>query len=282
MATVNGFWNRLIEALRGAGLYIVLVIAAVAIFFLAYNLGNFSLPVLLAAGVAFACLVALFIAAQRKPQISSPKPRETTTLLTPTVVVNEVRAAALVTYGEIGTVTIKKERDKANAESVVKPLRDKFFGEELVMDVGVRVVAGVNLKHLREEDVKVSGKSVEITLPPTKVMMVYVDESLTRVVHHKAGWLSERDISMMDKARREAMEALVNAAIDKDLLEKAGQQAATAIAGIARGLGFEDIKVYPMLPPMGAHFEELQDPALIAKLKAEPPALLPREDQAGD
>lgn len=282
MTAVNGFWNRLDEALRGAGLYIVLVIAGMAIFFLAYNLGNFSLPVLVAAGVVFACLITLFIAAQRKPQAASPKPRETTTLLTPTVVVSEVRAAALVTYGEIGTVTIRKERDKADAESMVKPLRDKFFGEELVMDVGVRVVAGVNLKHLREEDVKVSGKSVEITLPPTKVMMVYVDESLTRVVHHKAGWLSERDISMMEKARREAMEALVNAAIDKDLLEKAGQQAATAIAGIARGLGFEEIKVYPMLPPMGAHFEELQDPALIAKLKAAPPAMLPREDQAGD
>jgi hypothetical protein len=259
-----------------------LVIAAIAIFYLAYNLGNISLPVLIAAGVTFACLITLFIAAQRKPQVPPPKPKVETTLLTPTVVVNEVRAAALVTYGQIGTVTIKKERDKADAESVVKPLRDKFFGEELVMDVGVRVVAGVNLKHLREEDVKVSGKSVEITLPPTKVLMVYIDESLTRVVHHKAGWLSERDISMMDKARREAMEALVNAAIDKGLLDKAGEQAGTVIAGIARGLGFEDIKVYPMLPPMGAHFEELQDPSLIAKLKAEPPPMLPREDQAGD
>jgi hypothetical protein len=282
MMPVNGFWNRLDEALRGAGLYIILVVAGVAIFFLAYNLGNFSLPVLVAAAITFACLIALFIAAQRKPQpLPPPRPREESTLLTPTVVVNEVRAAALVTYGEIGTVTVKKERDKAN-EGMVKPLHDKIFGQELVMDVGVRVVAGVNLKHLREEDVRVGGKSVEITLPPTKVLMVYVDESLTRVVHHKIGWLTERDISMMDRARREAMEALVNAAIDKGLLDKAGEQAATAIAGIARGLGFEEIKVYPMLPPMGAHFEELQDPSLIAKLKAEPPPMLPREDQAGD
>jgi len=37
-----------------------------------------------------------------------------------------------------------------------------------------------------------------------------------------------------------------------------------------------------LLPPAGAHFEELQDPSLIAKLKAEPPPMLPREDQAGD
>ncbi len=110
---MKGFWKRWDEAIRGAGLYAVLVIAAVAIFFLAYNLGNFNLPVLVAAGVVFACLITLFIAAQRKPPEPSSKPNETTTLLTPTVVVSEVRAAALVTYGEIGTVTIKKERDKA-------------------------------------------------------------------------------------------------------------------------------------------------------------------------
>ncbi len=277
---MNAIWKRLLDVLRSTWLYLVLIVAAAALFYLAFNLSNARIEVLLAAAVVFACLVALFIAAQRKP--APPKPAIETTLLTPTVVVNEVRAAALVTYGQIGTVTVRKERDKAAADSIIKPLRDKFVGEELVMDVGVRVVAGVNLKHLREEDVVVRGKSVEITLPPTKVLMVYVDESLTRVVTHKSGWFSAKDIGMMDSARREAMDALVNAAIDKDLLDKAGQQAAVAISGIARGLGFEDIRVFPVTPPPGAHFEELQDPSLIAKIKAEPLPLLPREDQAGD
>lgn len=272
--------EKALNALRGVWLYLVLIVAAAALFYLAFNLSNASLPVLLAAGVAFVCLVILFIAARARPP--EKKPEVETTLLTPTVVVNEVRAAALVTYGQIGTVTVKKERNKAAADDVIKPLRDKFVGEELVMDVGVRVVAGVNLKHLREEDVRVRGKSVEITLPPTKVLMVYVDESLTRVVAHKSGWLSVRDIGMLDSARREAMSALVNAAIEKDLLEKAGDQAAVVIAGIARGLGFEEITVHSTLPPIGQHFEELQDPTLIAKIKAEPPQLLPREDQAGD
>lgn len=44
-----------------------------------------------------------------------PAPQGEATLLTPTVVVNEVRAAALVTHSQIGTVTVKKERDKAAA-----------------------------------------------------------------------------------------------------------------------------------------------------------------------
>lgn|GEM_PF-1995744 len=277
------FWHKVVGALRSLWHYAVLVIAAVALFYLAFNLASARLEVLLAAAVVFACLVTLFLAAQRKaPPTVLSEPVVSTTLLTPMAIVSEVRAAALVTYGQIGTVTVRQERDKAAVDSHIKPFRDKLLGEELVMDVGVRVVAGVNLKHLREEDVIVHDKSVEITLPPTKVLMVYVDESLTRVISHTSGWFSAKDIRLLDSARREAMDALVNAAIEKDLLDKAGQQAAAAIAGIARGLGFEDIHVRSTLPPLGAHFEELQDPSLIAKLKAEPPPLLAREDQAGD
>jgi len=258
----------------------VLVVAAMALFYLAINLAGAGLLALLAAAVVFLCLVLLFVAANRKPEPAQPN--VVTTLLTPTVVVNEVRAAALVTYSQIGAVTVKKERDTSSPHAFIKPLRDRFLGEELVMDVGVRVVAGVNLKHLREEDVRMVGRAVEITLPPTKVLMVYVDESLTRVVSHRAGWFTGRDIRLMDAARREAMEALVNAAIERDLLHKAGQQAAAAISALARGLGFEQVTVHPTLPPPGAHFEELQDPALIARIRAESLPLLPREDQAGD
>jgi len=258
----------------------VLVVAAGALFYLAINLAGAGLLALLAAAVVFFCLVLLFVAASRQPEAA--RPNVATTLLTPTVVVNEVRAAALVTYSQIGAVTIKKERDTASPHAFIKPLRDRFLGEELVMDVGVRVVAGVNLKHLREEDVRMVGRAVEITLPPTKVLMVYVDESLTRVVSHRAGWFTGRDIRLMDAARREAMEALVNAAIERDLLHKAGQQAAATISALARGLGFEQVTVHPTMPPLGAHFEELQDPALIARIRAESLPLLAREDQAGD
>jgi hypothetical protein len=267
--SIRSVFSSLQNAFRGAWLYLILVIAAAALFLIAFNLRSANIIVLFAAGVLFACLVALFVAARRTPQIP-PKERVTTTLLSPTVLLNEIRAAALVTYGQIGTVTIKKERAKADPFSVTAPIHDKLFGEELVMDVGVRVVAGVNLKHLREEDIRVNGSSVEIVLPPTKVFMVYVDESLTRIVSHKNGWLTGKDISLMDSARREAMEALVNSAIEKDLFDKAGQQAAVAIAGIARTLGFSNVGVHPTLPPIGQHFEELQDPSAIAKIVALP------------
>ncbi len=270
--------ERLRGLLRGAWLYLVLIVAGMALFFLAFNMRSANPWVLLAAGVAFACLVVLFIAARKSPSLPAPEPEKVRTLISPTILLNEIRAAALVTYGQIGTVTIRKERARAEKDSLTAPLHDRLFGEELVMDVGVRVVAGVNLKHLQADDVRVEGASVSITLPPTKVLMVYVDESLTRVVSHKNGWFTGRDITLMDAARREAMEALVNSSIDKNLFEKAGSQAAAAIASIARSLGYEDVKVQPTLPPIGQHYEELQDPATIAKIIALP---LTPESRAG-
>ena len=261
--------------------FAVLVVAAIALFYLAYSLSGANLGALMAAGVVFGCLVTLFIAArQGRAQVAPKPPRVTTSLVTPTVLVNEIRAAALVSLGQIGTVTIKKERDKtAEAESMLAGLRNRMLGEELVMDVGVRIVAGVNLKHLGEDDVRIDANGVSITLPPTKVLMVYVDESLTRVVERKKGWLSSHDITLMDAARREAMDAMVTAAIDKGLFQRAGQQAAATVAALARGLGIENVSVSATLPPIGQHFEELQDPTLIAKLKALPDVVLPREDQ---
>ncbi len=270
---------------RDARLYALLLIAAAALFFLAFNLGNANILVIMAAGVVFGCLVALFIMARTKPApASETRPNIITTLVTPAVLVNEIRAAALVSYAQIGAVAVRKERDRAADDNPIKPLHDWLRGEELLMDVGVRVVAGVNLKHLRETDVRMDAgrKAVEITLPPAKVLMVYVDESLTHVISHKAGWLSARDIRLMESARREAMEAMVNAALEKNLLDKAGQQAAAAVAAIARGLGFEHVTVQPTLPPIGQHFEELHDPAALATITAPQAGPQPREDQAGD
>jgi hypothetical protein len=274
---VQKIFGSVVNWLRDSWLYIILVSAGLALFYLAYNLSRTNIWAVMAAGVAFGCMVALFVAARSRPIPAAPRPDVVTSLVTPTVLVNEIRSAALVSYGQIGTVTVKKERAKPDWRGL-----DRVFGEELVMDVGVRIVAGVNLKHLREEDVKVQDNAVEITLPPTKVLMVYVDESLTRVVQHKSGWLTGRDIGLMDTARREAMESMVAAAINKELFEKAGEQAAIAVASLARGLGFQQIKVTPTLPVIGQHYEELQDPSQIAKIIALPPEADAREDQQGD
>jgi hypothetical protein len=267
---MKNFLYRLFNQARHTWMWALLLSAGVSLFYLAFSLKEYNFNVFLAVGLVFAALVGLFVMARYPPEPPKPTPPVVeTTLLTPTILVNEIRAAALVSYGQIGQMTVKKERKPYSGE-ISSALLNPFMGEELVMDVGVRMIAGVNLKHLREEDIRVNGSTVEIDLPPTKVMMVYVDENLTRVVEHKKGWFSGQDISMMDAARREAMDGMVTAAIDKGLLNKASEHAAVAITGIARSLGFEDIRVYTALPPLGAHYEELQDSELLEKVKRFP------------
>lgn len=266
------FWLQ--RRKRSIGSWLAFVAAAVALVFIAATLGREDGRALFAAMIALLSAVGLFLMARTPVTLLREKPAEPApvTTISPQLIVNEVRTAALVSYGQIGQVNIRKERKKASGD--FKELFDPFVGEELVMDVGVRVVAGVNLKHLREEDVRISadGREMQITLPPTKVMMVYVDEGLTSVISHKKGWLTRRDIGMLDEARREAMDSMVNAAIEKGLLEKAGEQAAATVKSIAGRLGAERVHVIPTLPPAGAHFEELQDADDIAKIYALPPA----------
>jgi hypothetical protein len=271
--------KRLIARLRRrVQLLLLLAIASLALFYIGAGVMDIRPALVVAVVVLLAALIGLSIAADQ----TSPPAQTKNTLLTPTVVVNEVRAAALITYAQVGSVTIRKERDTASPNSLIKLLHDRLLGEEIVADVGVRVIAGVNLRHLREEDVQITGQQATITLLPAKVLMVYVDESLTRVVSHRAGWFTSRDFKLMDAARREAMEALVNAALENQLLEKAGQQAATAVAALARRLGFEQVNVHPSLPPIGAHFEELNDPSLVGHIQAGSAPIVPRDDQAGD
>ena len=263
---------------RRVQLLLLLAIASLALFYIGADVMDIQPVVFVAVLVLLAALISLFIAADQTP----PPAQTKSTLLTPTVVVNEVRAAALITYAQVGSVTIRKERSTSPSNSLIKLLHDRLLGEEIVANVGVRVIAGVNLRHLREEDVQITGQQVTITLPPAKVLMVYVDESLTHVVSHRAGWFTSRDFKLMDAARREAMEALVNAALEDQLLQKAGQQAATTVAALARRLGFEQINVYPSLPPIGAHFEELNDPGPVGRIQAGSAPVMPRDDQAGD
>jgi hypothetical protein len=265
------FWLRTHK--RGVASWLAFVPAVIALVFIAATLGREDTRALISAMLALLAVIVLFLMARSPVTLvreRAPEPAPVTTL-SPQLIINEVRTAALVSFGQIGQVNVRKERRKPAGD--FKELLDPFVGEELVMDVGVRVVAGVNLKHLREEDVRVStdGRGLEITLPPSKVMMVYVDENLTNVVSHKKGWLTRRDISMLDAARREAMESMVRAALDKGLLQKAGEQAALTVQGIASRLGAERVSVVPTLPPDGAHYEELQDPGDIAKIKALPP-----------
>ncbi len=150
-------------------------------------------------------------------------------------------------------------RDLARLESVafhmerVMDLTEKqsrLFGlvqtEDALLLVAVAdVTAGVDLSKLREGDVQadpVAGTAV-LHLPPAEILHVVFDPAQTYVHTRRTGLLAQRQENLEAKARAEAERALVDAAKQAQILDRAQENARRVITGLVRSLGYASVEV---------------------------------------
>lgn len=107
------------------------------------------------------------------------------------------------------------------------------LGEEsILLIVQGDVQAGVDLADLRPEDVVVSDKQALVRLPPPKVLTSYLDESQTKIWDRHVTWWTPwvpYSPDLEHRARQQALDEIRNAAINMGILDRAGQNAETAI-----------------------------------------------------
>lgn len=116
-------------------------------------------------------------------------------------------------------------------------------GEHLLMMVHGEVVAGVDLGRIGSGDVRVTGKMVEIALPPPEIFSARLDSSRTRVYSRDTGLFSRADPNLETLVRKEAERDLREAALKDGILQTARQNAAATLVSLMRGLGFENVVV---------------------------------------
>jgi hypothetical protein len=116
-------------------------------------------------------------------------------------------------------------------------------GEQLLLIVYGEVTAGVDLGQLKESDVTVSGKAVEIRLPGAEIFATRVDNDRTRVYSRRTGLFSSVDPNLESEVRREAEKQIRQAALDGGVLRVAAANAQTTMTMFLRGLGFEGVQV---------------------------------------
>ncbi|HEY1489527.1 MAG TPA: DUF4230 domain-containing protein [Verrucomicrobiae bacterium] len=104
------------------------------------------------------------------------------------------------------------------------------------------VKAGIDLKQLTPADVSVSGKSIRIKLPPAQITDAYLDDSLTKVIDWKQGFLRSFDKDLEQTARQMAVDDIRRAARTDGILNEAGQRAMWQLAVFFRNAGFEHIE----------------------------------------
>jgi hypothetical protein len=107
------------------------------------------------------------------------------------------------------------------------------IGEEsILLIVQGDVQAGVDLADLHPDDVVVSGSEALVRLPPPKVLTSYLDESQTRIWDRHVTWWTPwvpYSPDLEHRARQQALDEIRKAAIKMGILDRAGENAETAI-----------------------------------------------------
>jgi hypothetical protein len=175
--------------------------------------------------LAIAMGVALFIALWfvRPPAIGAPPKIESTA-----TIIQQVQ-----TLSDLVTV-------KYVLEKVVILDDIKWYGENRVLLVAHGIVkAGVDLREIKPEDVRVEDKKIVLKLPRARITDVYLDDQKTRVVDRSTGLLRAFDKDLEQNARRQAVDELRIAARSNRIYEDAEERARLQLTNLFHLLGYE-------------------------------------------
>ena len=118
-----------------------------------------------------------------------------------------------------------------------------FSGERVLLVATGNVEAGVDLSEVGEDDVRVEGETVTISLPEPEVLSVSLDEQKTRVYDRDYSPLNLRpDDDLVEEARASAEEKIEVAARENGVLDTAETNAEGSIGAFVRALGFERVR----------------------------------------
>src|SRR5206468_581356 len=116
----------------------------------------------------------------------------------------------------------------------------KWYGENRVLLVAHGIVkAGVDLKEIKLQDVRLEEKKVLLRLPLARITDAYLDDQKTRVVDRTTGLLRAFDNDLEQNARRQAVNDLRIAARYNGICEGAGERARLQLASFFHQLGLE-------------------------------------------
>lgn len=119
-----------------------------------------------------------------------------------------------------------------------------WLGSDQILLVAQGVVkAGIDLRRMKEDDLRVSGKSISIRLPRAQVTDSYLVEKYTYVYDRRTGLLVKPERTLEGEARREALGQMLIAAHDSGIHKEAEARARELVARLFRQLGFEEVEV---------------------------------------
>lgn len=121
--------------------------------------------------------------------------------------------------------------------------QDLLYGDRILLIAHGKVIAGVDLYTLTDQDIKIQGKELSVNLPAPRILSSTLDNSKTRVYDRTQGYLSRGNKDLETKARQAAEASITKAACDAGILEEARTSAIERIKQLFEFAGFSSVKV---------------------------------------
>lgn len=121
-------------------------------------------------------------------------------------------------------------------------LPDFLTGDRIVLEVHGEAIAGVDLSQLAPSDVHISGRFVQVHLPPPQLFTVALNDQTTHVFSRTTGLLVPTDPSLEGDVRDAAVQNLRQSALAGGILTKASQNACSTVTRFLLGLNFQQVQ----------------------------------------
>lgn len=117
-----------------------------------------------------------------------------------------------------------------------------------------QVRAGVDLKDLKPDDVKIVNNTIQLQLPPPRILDSKIDVNRSSVYDYNRGFLGlGPDVApqLQMLAQRETLKKIVTASCKENLLGQANDRAQLAVEQLLNTAGYKAVEVKTQSPPPG-------------------------------
>jgi len=159
---------------------------------------------------------------------------------TPTVIpdpvtyIHEIQALARLE-------TIQYSVEKVITAEIGQGKFDFLFGDKLLFVAHGIVVAGIDMKKIMPDDMKIRNGVLYVKLPPPEVFVATLDNEKSYVYDRETGVLTHGDINLETTARQVAEAEIRKAAEEDGILTLAGHNAEAFLQKFFTALGYQTV-----------------------------------------
>jgi hypothetical protein len=160
-------------------------------------------------------------------------------------VVNTSRDSVIKEIQELGNL----ETASYSIEKIVEAGENKsafqnlLFGDRILLIANGKIIAGVNMSEITQNDVTINGTELSINLPPPVILLSTLDNSKTKVYDRTKGLLNPGDKDLESLARDQALKSITTAACQGGILAEAKENAIERITQLFKFAGFTKVTI---------------------------------------